>query len=498
MAPKKLALAATAFVLVLLIAVVWFANLDGLPRSVREDIKKEKTAFAQAQKQFQKVRDEVTTDIRQNPALFQSRSMVTVLPERLNQAEVTLREVGNTVIALNRIEKDNRKRDRQQAELLVHQSEAARAKALQQATEVETEANRWVSFKKNLPAALQTMQQEYQSVQGADLASVTSAVQKAEADWPAKKSDLDTRLEGLKKLSADAEKQWQETAPLRAKAAAEDVPALAAAADTIHEAATSVKQRSETLRNLTGQLYNAYDKVLVDLDKGDDFTYKEKLKTVTTHFTDVAANKSEVLTAENWVQVSPETYRGHEKDVGMTVEHKAAGKYDSEADKVAQPPGFGYIAKPEEGRNRYGYWNNSGGVPAWVWFPAFYSLRNSFWGGGYYSAPSVVEYHNYYTTHTAGQSYYGVDSTTNRPKYGSQSVDTATRYSSSKYASKGGFTSSKYASGGSTAGGTRYGSSGSTFGQGTRYGSKSSGTYRSSPSFGSRSSGGGRRFGGRR
>src|SRR5579883_1608640 len=334
MNPRKLALAATAVVLVLLMAVIWFANLDGLPKNVRADIKKEQAAFADTQQRFNKIRDEVSSDIRQNPTLFQARSMTSVLPERLNQAELTLREAGNDVNALTKIDKSNRKRDKQQAELLLHQSEQARTKALQQATAVSEEAGRWVAFKKNPSAAVKTMEQEYQAVQGADLDAVTKAVQKAETDWPAKKDDLESRLTALKKLSTDAEQQWQATAPLRAKASADDAPALAAAADSIHQAATEVKQRAGSLRDLTGQLYNAYDKVLVDLDKGDDYSYKEKLKTITTHFTDVQANKTETLTAENWQQITPDDYRRYEKDIGMTVEHKAAGKYDSEADKV--------------------------------------------------------------------------------------------------------------------------------------------------------------------
>lgn len=496
MNPKKLALAAAAVVLVILMVVVWRANLDGLPRDLRAEVRQQQAAYTAAQRQFQAIRDEVNRTVRAEPALFSARNMSVVLPERLNRAELALRAAGNDVTALERLNQSNRKRDRQKIELLLHNEEKARQEALQQAAAVQAEVRRWVAFKKDLPGSVRQMENEYKALQGADLANVTATVQKAAADWPAKKGDLENRLGTLRAAVAEADNQWEVSAPLRAKASTEDAPALAAAADAIHDASDTVKSRAETLRNLTGQLYTAYDKVLVDLEKEGDYTYKEKLKTVTTKFTDVAANKTEMSTAEAWVQVPPETYRRHEQNLGMTVEHKAAGKYDSEADKVAQPPGFGYMARPEEGRNRYGYWNMGGPSPVWIWYPAFSHFGSTFWGPSYYG-PSVNEYRNYSTARSTGQTYYGVDSTSNRPKWGTASDGTAQRYGSSKYVSSGTYKSSKYQSGGSTATGTRFGSGGSTATEGSRYRSGGSTSYRSSPSRPS-SSGSGRRYGGRR
>ena len=52
-----------------------------------------------------------------------------------------------------------------------------------------------------------------------------------------------------------------------------------------------------------------------------------------------------------------------EKDLGMAIEHKPAGKYDTESERVAQPAGFAYMAPPGQS-NQYGHWEQQATAPA--------------------------------------------------------------------------------------------------------------------------------------
>ena len=97
-------------------------------------------------------------------------------------------------------------------------------------------------------------------------------MQKAENDWPEKKSDLESRLAAVATMPAEAERQWQASAELRRKVAANDVAgldyaALIGAADAVHQESLELPQKSAELEALSGQLYDSWDKILVDLER---------------------------------------------------------------------------------------------------------------------------------------------------------------------------------------------------------------------------------------
>jgi hypothetical protein len=129
----------------------------------------------------------------------------------------------------------------------------------------------------------------------------------------------------------------------------------------------------------------------------------------------------------------------------MTIAHKAAGKYDSEADNVAQPAGFAYVA-PAGQSNQYGYWNNSGGQSFWVFYGQYALMRDLLFNHSY-TPLGRSEWNDYYSYQSRGQTYYGHDETINSaPKYGTQGSTTQDRYSGSTYAKSGGFKNSPFAS----------------------------------------------------
>ena len=187
-------------------------------------------------------------------------------------------------------------------------------------------------------------------------------------------------------------------------------------------AAAGLPEKSGELQSLAGQLYWSWDKLLVDMEvrgSGRAREYDQKIRTVKTRIVDVAEKKGDTTSEEKWVDVSPVTYQAMEDKLGMAVEHKPAGKYDSEAEKVAQPAGFAYMAPLSQGRNQYGYWEHRDGGNFWVWYGQYALLRDLLWGRSYRPLPSG-EYENYRSYQSRGRTYYGRDESASAPKYGTR------------------------------------------------------------------------------
>ena len=505
-----------AIVLIGLIAVVLVAGLDNLPRKLRADITSEQQALSTAEKQLQKANAEIAADLRAEPDLFHVRSMDATLPARLAKAESSLQRAMRDTQTLAGFAKANRRTDRDKVESLLREERMLRSSATDGASGVASEAQHWLDLKNHLPEQVAQMTQDHEVLRRTDLLKLTGAVQKAENDWPEKRADLESRLVAVISRPAQAEQVWQSSSEMRRKVAANEsaglnYAALISAADALHQTSVDLPQKAAELEGMSGQLYDAWDKILVDLDvqRGGDLRYyKEKLRTVRTRFTDVASKQSQTTSDESWVEVSQPQYQAVQNDLGMAIEHKSAGKYDSEGERVAQPAGFAYIATPSQGSNQYGYWDHRGGQSVWTWLPQYLILRELLWNR--YSPPiSTYEYEEYRSTWTRGRTYYGHETYggSTAPKYGTSGTFTQRRYADSNYAKSGGYKDSRYANQGGGYKGSRYESPASrsgqsqeprTFGRSDSHGTGSGHGSHSSPRPRSAPSGGGRSFGGRR
>ncbi len=332
---------------------------------------------------------------------------------------------------------------------------ALRRKALDQSQAVVSAASHWVNFRHDLPANLDAMKQEFTTVHSVDLGPLTKTVAQAENDWPGKKDVLETRLNSIHAIQGNAETLWDKTADERQEATANNItePQLAqliTASDALTQDAHEIDKQSTDLRAASGELYDSWDKILVDLGKdGDHGPYRERIKTVRSHLTDVAGKKSETSSSEQWVAVSEPAFQAVENDIGMSLAHKNAGLFDSEAVTVPQPAGFAYIAPESQGSNQYGYWTHDSGHSVWTWLPQYLILRELLWNHSY--RPVVLdEYRGYRTAEQIGRTYYGRETPTSPPKYGTHGSFTKTSYASSRYVQSGGFRGSAYASHGSS------------------------------------------------
>jgi hypothetical protein len=456
------------------LVVVPFLGLDGLPRDVKRQIAAERSALVQTQRQFRDAQEEVTHDLQSDPALFRSIPASGQWSAAFSNAGTDLRAAASDLDQLNALEKQNRREDRERASALLSHERTTRAAALGHAIAIRKDADHWVELKKKLPEEMQQMERDYQALHSFDLAPVNAAVQKAETDYPEKRTDLDSRVGTLRQTIAADDSLWQSTAPARHEAATGnvaglDVGALLTAAEKLHTDAASLPQKGSEVQSLTAQLNRSWDHILVDMEtrgSGSNKSYDQKIRTVTV------PKDGQATSEEKWVEVSQGKYDAMKNDLGMAVEHKPLGKYDIEAERVSQPAGFAYMAPPSQGRNQYGYWDNSGGHSFWVWYGQYALMRDLFFNHQYRPLDRG-QWEDYRSYQSRGQTYYGRD-------YGTQGQATRERYADSGYAKGGGFRDSQYASKPGGYRDSRYATpSGSS--EPKRFGSKPSGS--SAPSY---------------
>jgi len=277
-------------------------------------------------------------------------------------------------------------------------------------------------WKRQLPQTLQGMERDRQAIHAIDFAPLAATVQKAETDWPEKKADLDSRLAAARGAATESDSLWQSTDAARRQVAAGnyaglDFAALLAAADSLKTSDATLPQKTAELNSLGGQLYDSWDKLLVDMEVrgiGNAREYDQQVRTVRTHLTDVAAKTGVTTSEEKWVGVPRTTYEAMRNDLGMAIEHKPAGRYDSESEHVAQPAGFAYMAPPTEPSNQYGYWEHRDGRSFWVFYGQYALMRDLLFNRGYQPVERG-EWEGYRTYHSRGQTYYGQDSGASAP-----------------------------------------------------------------------------------
>lgn len=423
--------------------VVPFLGLDGLPRDLRRQISSERSALTQAERQIRNAQEDVAHDLQAEPDLFRGIPASQRWQGDLSNAATDLQSAQGDMAQLTALEKQNKRQDRDRTAALLAHERTTRTAALNRASAIQKEADHWVELKKQLPETLARMDRDYQMIRNFDAGPVAAEVQKAEADWPEKKGDLESRFNNdIRKRQADDEALWNSTAAARKEAAAGhlvglDVAALLTAADRIHADSALLPQKRTEIEGLIAQLNTTWDKVLVDMEKGGR-TYRQQIRTVST------PKDGQTTSRQDWVEVSQAKYDAQKNNLGMAIEHKPLGKYDVEADRVAQPVGFAYMAPPGQ-RNQYGYWDHRDGRDFWVFYGQYALMRDLLFNYRYQPLPRY-DYDQYRDYRSRGQTYYGRDEASSAPKYGSQGTTTADRYAGSSYAKSGGFRDSQYAS----------------------------------------------------
>jgi hypothetical protein len=424
------------------IFAVFLTGCNSLPRELRRAVTDSAARLDQTEKQFQRTSDEIRDDLAHAPDLFNGTPAAAEWKSRIAASKARLAAAQTDRRELERLDKAGRKEDIPRIRQLLSDEDRLRKSAIEEASAIEAQANHWLDFQRNIPHYLVKMREAHEAAHNADFAAVTATVEKAERDWPNKRADLESRLQTLKTAPDRAEHQWQATeadrqAAADGKATGPQVAELIQADDVI-ESSAHLPEEAVALTDRCGQLYNAWDKILDDLD-ADSGRYREKLKTVRTRFAEADDRSPRTTTEERWVDVSPADFQAVENDLGMAIAHKDAGLYDSEAQTTPQPAGFAYIAPPNVERNQYGYWTHTDHGSFWTFLPQYLIMRELFWGHDNYRPIVVNEYNNYYNSYRSGRTYYGQD-------YGTRGAVTQQRYATSHYVQSGGFKNSSFAS----------------------------------------------------
>ena len=481
---------------VLLLTLISILASIGCSNPLKPRIDAETKKVADAKDRFAKIRKEVEADLKQEPDLFRAANVTAAWRDRFQTDQEKLNDAFTDLEKLNH--HDNKLS-------LFGDVQRLREAALNDATSIQGEANRWLDLKRNTAAHLERMKADYDKIKSTDVSNVIAELQKAETDWPAKKADLDARLESLQSAPEKAEKVWADVEAAKGKP---DYATLM----TSEQWLDSRAHRPEKDLKLVGQLYDSRDVILDHLagKRSDTYACEADLKIINTHYTDVENKQSDTETKTKTELLPEERCESLKNDVGMAIEHKPAGAYDTEVQRVPQPPGFAYMAPPGQS-NQYGHWEQQNGTSVWTWLPQYLILRELLWNHQYVPIPAY-EYEGYWLAHRSGTTYYGTTTVQSSPsapaapKYGTHGTFTAKRYADSRYQnrggsygdsqykSQGGYKSSGYSNSGqavapstSSEQGHQFGKSPSSSSSGKRFGSSSPrSTPRSSPSPGRR------------
>jgi hypothetical protein len=459
-----------AFLLIGLMALVATAGLDKLPPSLHKSVDAASGLLAKDRASLAQDRSQIERDIGGEPDLFQNKSAP--WRARLDQDRAGLDAAAAKLASLQQLAKANKRTDGYYVERGLGEFDSARKDALRDAEDIRSEADRWIAAKQAMPGRLEAMHASYDALESA---GTDAAVSKAMADWPAKRDDLQKRLAGIEDLKAQGKQIWESTAQLRSSAADNklaggDYDNLLSGADRMDADARQAKENLAAIDALASQLYVSWDKVLLEVEPGRD--PREKVRTVRTRFPDASLTHGQTTSEESWETADYARVRDDEHDAGMTIEHKPAGEYDSEAERSVEPPAYAYIAPPGQG-NSYGAW--AGGV--WHWLPEYLILSQLLHASR--GPVTTFDYDAYQNARRHGEVFYGrnneyqprwYDRGASGPAYrgssessggwwkerpsssgGNSSGDRS--YSGSSYRSRGTFSSSQYRSRGSFASG---------------------------------------------
>ena len=363
-AARKKTLGILAIVLIALIAVIAMAGLDNLPRRLQDSVKTAQSRFRTEKSQFQENAGFIQKALRDEPDLFRTKvgdwnNRLTADQSKLSAAESELGTLAALVTA-------NKRSDADKVEQGLKQFESDSRYAAKNVEDMRVEAARWIGYKRELPARLSAMARAHDAIDAFDIPSTTPTARKALVDWPAKKADLDGRLTALAGLKTEADTLWTSTAAERAKAGQPkpeglDYAGLFQTGDRLDAIQGQLRDGASGVNTLASQLYDSWDKLLMEVDDDN----RQHVRLVRTHFADASLTNGTVTKEEKVEPLDSNVAKQRDRNAGLVIERKPAGKYDSEAEHTAQAPAYAYIAPPGQS-NSYGAWNNG----IWTWLAA--------------------------------------------------------------------------------------------------------------------------------
>jgi hypothetical protein len=392
-----------AITLILLMAIVAVAGLDKLPRELRSSVQAAAAQVQSDRSRFDENRAAIGRAIAADPELF--RAQAALWRERLDRAQSKLSATESQAATLKTVVEENRREDREKVEQGLTNLRSLRGGAVEESARIRREAEQWLANKRNLPGWLEEMRKTQASLAAWDAAEALKPAQAAMADWPAKRDELQGRIDKLIEAKKSGETAWEATSAARPKAEAEpdaaiDYAALFAAGARLQASLKEVNEGTTALNALAGQLYVDRNKALLELD-GDD--KRQKVRVVETTYPDSALKNGRTNEQERWEPADESRLPQLANHVGMVIERKPPGQFDSEADRTPQAPAYAYVA-PVGQSNRYGSWSNG----VWHWLPQ-YIILGQLLRGSQYPPITSGDYRGYESARRRGDVWYGRD-----------------------------------------------------------------------------------------
>jgi hypothetical protein len=378
-----------------------------LPRDLRSRVQAAGTQFQSERAHFEANRATVEQAIAAEPDLFRARAAA--WRESLGKAQAQLGEADAAMTSLRRLSDANRREDREKVEQELASLASLRSGAVSESEEIRRDAERWLGYKRELPRQLEVMKSAYESVRAWDPATAMALAQKAMVDWPAKKDDLQHRIDALVEFRKQGETAWQSTSEMRTKAEAQDwadidYAALFAGNEQLHTSLKQLLDGASVTNTLAQQLYVDRNKLLIDLEDGP----RQKVRVVETKFSDSSLSDGQTTQQERWENIDEARFHNFRDNIGMVIERKPAGKYDSEAEGTPQAPAYAYVAAPGQS-NQYGSWSNG----VWQWLPQYLILSQLLRS----THPPITtgDYFDYERARRRGELWYGRSGEYRRP-----------------------------------------------------------------------------------
>src|ERR1700685_3136158 len=164
------------------------ACVGGLPPSLRRDIAYEHDSLRNAERQIDRAQQTVREDVAADADLFANTPVAAEWTSSLQAARMKLKSAEDSDRQLAEVSRRNRADSRETAERLITKERELRDSAVTDSQAVEAAAARWIGFKQDLPSNLEKMKREVDAVHAVDLAPLSTTLQQAEHDWPAKKT----------------------------------------------------------------------------------------------------------------------------------------------------------------------------------------------------------------------------------------------------------------------------------------------------------------------
>lgn len=402
---------------------------------------------------FEILKSEVVGRLKQESEFLSAYQPSPSWNDRVAEEQKVWASAGKELGESRALLKGNGVNEIKKIERLVESAEQKEARAIAGLEQVRDEVSTLLGYRDTRTEKVKAAKAAAAAIQSLPDTELKAAMEEAQTAFPDKAKLMEGWQAGFELQKREAKtllttvEQENQKAESNSKV---DFIAIAKACNGLDELRKRANEENNTRRVRIKQLFIGWDKILVDMVIQDTrpFTYQHEIKVVTV---DKDGNVTESKELKN---VSEKEYKGHEQHLGMALESKPKGLFESEAIKTASAPGMSTV-----GNSYYGEWRQEGGHRRWHW----HDRHRRYTRVIFVRHGPPVYYHSHWTTwrsyRRSRRVWYG-SNRYNRPMFGSTGSWTRSSYAHARYNRSSGYKSmiNRRRSGGTRRSGSSYGS----------------------------------------